>query len=105
MLETVINHPITQSLLVTAITAMCGAILAMLKKADRDRKHNAEASRALLYDKLKYLCEKYIAQEGMGIEDCRNLEVLYQAYKDLDGNGFIRRLYLRAMELPIRKEE
>lgn len=76
----------------------------MLLKADKDRRFNAEASRALLYDKLKHLCEKHIREEYLCIEDRRNLECLYQAYHDLKGNGFITGLYTQAMKLPLERK-
>ncbi len=92
-------------LAVTAIPILFGWIVALLRRADKDRRANADASRALLYDKLKFLCEKHIVAAYMTIEDRKNLQVLHEAYHDLQGNGFIDCLYEKADQLPIRGEE
>lgn len=100
-----ILEKVIMPLLVVAITGLLGWIVRLLKKADRDRRANADASRALLYDKLKYLCELHIMQGYIDLDDRKNLDTLYSAYHNLNGNGFIKGIYNIAMKLPIERKD
>lgn len=96
---------IMSSLIVVGIPGLLGWIVALLKQANRDRKANAKASRALLYNELKRLSEKYIACGHIDLNSRANFQELYDAYCGLQGNGVIRDVYPRIMDLPTDKKE
>ena len=52
-----------------------------------------KALRALLYDKIKYLCKKHIANGFITFEDYEDLVALHKIYHDdLCGNGYLDNL-------------
>jgi hypothetical protein len=103
MIETLVVQ-VAAGVAVAAILALSGWTAKTVGGERRHRKISGEALRALLYDRIKTICEDCISQGVLDIEGKRNLQVLYKAYDDLDGNGFISHLYTKAMELPMTRE-
>ena len=62
---------------------------------------------ALAHDRIYYLAERMIGEyqdkerEGITKEEWENLDILYQGYKNLGGNGTCERLYKEIEKLPI----
>lgn len=59
---------------------------------DSDIKNNSLQAglREILYDRIKFLCRKYISEERIREEDYKSLKRMWHVYhKDLNGNGFL----------------
>lgn len=61
-----------------------------------------EALLALLHDRLYDLLCKFSQQEYVDADDYNNLVHLYNAYRALNGNGLIQRMFEQVSRLPIR---
>jgi hypothetical protein len=75
-------------------------------KADKVNNGNreiGEAIRALLYDRVKYLGQKYISEGGIAMDDLESLLDMHNCYHDLQGNGALDALISKVKSLPIRK--
>jgi hypothetical protein len=75
-------------------------------KADKASNGNRElkdAIRALLYDRIKYLGQKYIAEGSIALDDLESLLDMHKCYRDLEGNGGLNALMSKVQGLPIRE--
>lgn len=71
-------------------------------KRDTDMSLVKEALLATLQDRLLYLCEKYIQQGNIEMNQLQSLNRMYLAYKGLGGNEFIHDLVEKKVKnLPI----
>lgn len=55
-------------------------------------------SHHMIYDE----CKRYINEGGVTLEDQKELEYLYEPYKELGGNGTAESAYEKVMQLPIK---
>lgn len=73
--------------------------------ADRKSKRRggiAAGTRMLLYDKIKYLGKKHIAEKYITSEDLEDLIRMHKIYHDeLDGNGYLDAVMEQVKKLPI----
>lgn len=63
-----------------------------------------KAVKALLHDKLYYLCEKHITNGYITQDEYENLIYLYEPYKELGGNGTCKKLMEQIEKLEFRKD-
>lgn len=56
---------------------------------------------AMLHDRLYQLCTNYIANDGITVDELENLELLYNSYHNLGGNGTGTALFNRCKDLKI----
>lgn len=56
---------------------------------------------AILHDRLYQACSHHINCNCISPSEMRNLEKMYRAYSKLGGNGTIKEMYERCMNLPI----
>ena len=61
--------------------------------------------KAILHDLIYGYCEKYIKAGEISIVDKKNLEILYNAYSRMGGNGTGHDIYMDVCELPIKFTE
>lgn len=110
--------PQTQTMIITAIiTALTssGFISLILYFIQRhDKKKDAEAanksvqSRMLLglgHDKIVYLTDKYVRRGAITLKEKRNLQFLYEPYREMGGNGDCKIGYDACESLPVISEE
>ena len=57
---------------------------------------------AILHDLIYGYCEKHIKAGEISIIDKKNLEILYDAYSRMGGNGTGHDMYMDVCELPIK---
>lgn len=70
----------------------------------KDKKSVArQAMLALLHDRLYRLCQDYIKQGYVTIDQLDNLMYLWQPYERLGGNGTGKKLYDQVLELPLKE--
>lgn len=63
------------------------------------------AIKALLHDRISWLSEKHIAAGKITSEDFRVINDLFEAYRDVGGNGTITRLMTAVQQLKIETKE
>lgn len=70
----------------------------------KDKKSiDRQAMLALLHDRLYRLCQDYIKQGYVTIDQLDNLMYLWQPYERLGGNGTGKKLYDQVLELPLKE--
>lgn len=57
------------------------------------------------YDRLVFLCNRYIEAGAIDTDDLERLSDMYAAYEAAGGNHYAKNLYDRVLGLPIRKEK
>ena len=62
-----------------------------------------QAMLALLHDRLYRLCQSYIKQGYVTIDQLDNLMYLLHPYERLGGNGTGKKLYDQVLELPLKE--
>ena len=62
-----------------------------------------QAMLALLHDRLYRLCQNYIKQGYVTVDQLDNLTYLWQPYERLGGNGTGKKLYDQVLELPLKE--
>ena len=58
--------------------------------------------KAILHDLIYGYCEKHIKAGEISIVDKKNLEILYNAYSRMGGNGTGHDIYMDVSKLPIK---
>ena len=72
-------------------------------KADEKFKAQGEGIKFLLYDKIKYLGQQYIAQKEITFDDRKNLHAAHDVYhKELEGNGDFKEMMNDIDKLPLK---
>lgn len=59
---------------------------------------------ALLHDRLYLLCQSYIEQGSISLDELENIDYLYSPYRALGGNGTCEKLYEKVLSLPIERK-
>ena len=86
-----------------ALSALISGIFALL----RDKKAKKDGVRAgvrqLLYDKIKYLGRKYVADGEVSCEDLEDLMDMHKIYHDdLGGNGYLDHIMTQVKKLRLK---
>jgi predicted lactoylglutathione lyase len=97
---------------VSAAVISAGTTLAMkfyeqkTKKAEKAEKKDdstTAALRILLYDRIKHLGKKHIAEGCIDTDALEDLIEMHKVYHDdLDGNGFLDKIMHQVKSLPIK---
>lgn len=97
------NDEVVQQLLLilTALIASQGFWNMLTNKLSKTSKVE-RAVKALLHDKLSYLANKHLAEGSITAEDFRVVNDLYDAYRDIGGNGTVARLMEAVQKLEIK---
>ena len=77
-------------------------------REETDKKMNAlmESQMYLLYDRIKFLGQAYIADGEIDFDDRRILRKMHESYHDgLGGNGDLDALMKEVDKLPLKKED
>lgn len=61
------------------------------------------AVQALLRDRIVHLCEKYLSQGSINLQELEVVSELFASYKELGGNGFVMELVEKTTSLPQKK--
>ena len=59
---------------------------------------------SILHDRIYHLCNHYINEGEISMQDLKSLEYLYKGYSGLGGNGTGEELYNRCKRLPLKNE-
>ena len=64
-----------------------------------------EAQKVLMIDRVRWLGESYIIRGYITLDEKENLVEMYQAYKNLGGNGHLKTVMEEIDRLPMHGEE
>lgn len=85
------------------------SIMGYVVKAIHDWKDEQDAIKngvvAILHDRLYQVCQHFIELGYIPLDELKNIEHLYLAYKELGGNGTGKVIYERVCALPIKESE
>ena len=63
-----------------------------------------EGIQSILHDRIYQACHFFISRGWVCISDLKNLEHLYEPYREMGGNGTAKELYERVLDLEIRED-
>ena len=63
---------------------------------------STQMDRALLYERIKFLARRFIAESEISGEDLEDLIAMHESYHNLGGNGFLDKLMQQVKSLPIK---
>lgn len=99
-----------QDLITTIIVAVFASsgfwafILALVNKILDKKNAKTQMLLGLGHDRIKFLCERYIAQKYVTTDDFEDLEkYLYTPYRKMGGNGTAEKLFNEVSKLEVRK--
>jgi hypothetical protein len=84
-----------------ALSALVSGLFSFIR--DRDKKNDGVRAgvRALLFDRINFLGNKYIADGEIKCEDLQRLVEMHTIYhNDLGGNGYLDTIMASVKELP-----
>lgn len=93
--------PIMNGVILALIGVLGGWIGAKFKASKKEEINIKNGVLALLHDRLYQACSYHIQNKCISPSEMRNLEKMYKAYKSLGGNGTIKEMYERCMQLKI----
>ena len=89
----------------SVVGALVGAVVSGIgrkaKESEDESRGMRAGMRALLWRELRNIHAEAAESCGMGVDDRRHLENVYNAYHDIGGNGTGTRLYEESMHLPV----
>ena len=93
----------------TMMIAWCKKLQAKLKQKQKEQDALIEGVKAILHDMLFQICEKYLALGYLPVDEAEDVisrvNMVYNAYTALNGNGTGTTMYNNFMALPIKKRE
>lgn len=93
--------PIVNGVILLMMGFFGGWIRAKFSNAKKEELNIKAGVLALLHDRLYQACSYHINCKCISPQEMRNLEKMYNAYKALGGNGTIKEMYERCMNLRI----
>jgi len=88
-----------------SFVAVIGAMYRRIMNTLNEQHKMKAGMLALMQDRLYQGCTHYMQKGCIDIESMRNLDMLYENYNKLGGNGVASALYERIKSLPIEEEE
>lgn len=85
------------------LPVVLGYIVWLLKQQKKDRDANGRGTMLLLRVQMIEYHNKYMELGYIPSYAYQNFDEMYKAYKELEGNGMITRMYEEIQELHIRK--
>ena len=86
------------------LSTLITCIFSVADKKNKKKSGVASGTRILLYDKIKYLGKKHIAEKHITSEDLEDLIRMHKIYHDeLDGNGYLDAIMEQVKKLPIKE--
>ena len=86
-----------------ALSALVSGLFSLALQRRKKDGGVAAGTRMLLYDRIKYLGRKHIAENEIAAEDLEDLIQMHRIYHDdLGGNGYLDSIMEAVKRLPIR---
>lgn len=71
------------------------------EEAKQIRKKSDTLDKAILHDALYFDCKRAINNKSVTLYELENIESLFKAYKSVNGNGTIEKMYNKVVKLPV----
>lgn len=88
----------------TAIWIFTKPIRKMVREQTKRIELMEEGIQSILHDRIYQACHFFIPRGWVCISDLKNLEHLYEPYRQMGGNGTAKELYERVLDLEIRED-
>ena len=88
----------------TAIWIFTKPIRKMVREQTKRIELMEEGIQSILHDRIYQACHFFISRGWVCISDLKNLEHLYEPYRQMGGNGTAKELYERVLDLEIRED-
>ena len=88
----------------TAIWIFTKPIRKMVREQTKRIELMEEGIQSILHDRIYQACHFFISRGWGCISDLKNLEHLYEPYREMGGNGTAKELYERVLDLEIRED-
>ena len=88
-----------------AVVAFVTYVIRMVKGHNSQIKSMKKALMWIQHDRLLGLCKMYLRAKEITVDELENLTGLYESYKELDGNGTIKKLFEKVQNLPVVVDE
>lgn len=88
-----------------ALSTLINQLISHHDKKMEKKNGVSKAVRMVLKDRIRYLCEKYIAQGWVYASDLEDLLNMHECYHtDLGGNGFLDAFMNKVKALPVKAD-
>ncbi|GFZ22078.1 hypothetical protein CMETHOX_00010 [Lacrimispora indolis] len=88
----------------TAIWIFTKPIRKMVREQTKRIELMEEGIQSILHDRIYQACHFFISRGWVCISDLKNLEHLYEPYRQMGGNGTAKELHERVLDLEIRED-
>lgn len=88
-----------------AIVAIATYVVRMVIAHNNQIKSMKKGMMWIQHDRLLELCKMYLRAKEITVDELENLTGLYESYKELGGNGTIKKLYEKVQNLPVVVDE
>ena len=85
-----------------ALSAIISGVFGLVQNRKKKKDGLRDGVRIMLYDRIKHLGRKYIADEEVSAEDLEDLISMHTIYHELGGNGFLDSVMSQVKALPIK---
>lgn len=87
------------------LTGLMGYVVWMLQNQKKDRDANSRGTMLLLMVQLIEYHDRYVQEGEIPSYAYENFDKMYQAYKELGGNGMVTKMYEEIKELHLKRKE
>lgn len=87
------------------LTGLMGYVVWLLQNQKKDRDANSRGTMLLLMVQLIEYHDRYVAEGEIPSYAYENFDKMYQAYKDLGGNGMVTKMYEEIKDLHLKRKE
>ena len=88
----------------TAIWIFTKPIRKMVREQTKRIELMEEGIQSILHDRIYQACHFFISRGWVCISDLKNLEHLYEPYREMGVNGTAKELYERVLDLEIKED-
>lgn len=87
------------------LTGLMGYVVWMLQNQKKDRDANSRGTMLLLMVQLIEYHDRYVKEGEIPSYAYENFDKMYQAYKELGGNGMVTKMYEEIKDLHLKRKE
>lgn len=88
-----------------AVVAIVTYFVKIVKGHNSQIKSMKKGMMWIQHDRLLELCKMYLRAKEITVDELENLTGLYESYKELGGNGTIKKLFEKVQNLPVVVDE
>lgn len=88
-----------------AVVSFVTYVVKMVRGHNSQIKSMKKGMMWIQHDRLLELCKMYLRAREITVDELENLTGLYESYKELGGNGTIKKLFEKVQNLPVTLDE